>query len=32
MLLLIFINFTYIYHKLQKELILNDNKNYEIVT
>ena len=25
MLLLTFINFTYIYHKLQKELILNDN-------
>ena len=25
MLLLIFINFTYIYHKLQKKLILNDN-------
>ena len=25
MLLLIFINFTYIYYKLQKKLVLNDN-------
>ena len=31
MLLLIFINFTYIYHKLQKDIILNDN-NWIIYT
>ena len=31
MLLIIFINFTHIYHKLQKELILNDN-NWIIYT